>query len=50
MSSDEIDDAPAAIRDLCHSPIPLTLDTHDAALRIVAKYGFFFYEPRIRIA
>ena len=50
MSWEEIGDALAAIRDLCPSPIPLTLDTHDAGLRIAAKYGFPFYDALIAAA
>jgi predicted nucleic acid-binding protein len=50
MSWEEIGGALAAIRDLCPSPIPLTLDTHGAGLRIVAKYGFHFYDALIAAA
>ena len=34
MSWEEIGDALAAIRVLCPSPMPLTIDTHDAGIRI----------------
>jgi predicted nucleic acid-binding protein len=50
MSWEEIGGALAAIRDLCPAPIPLTLDTHDAGLRIAAKYGFPFYDALIAAA
>jgi predicted nucleic acid-binding protein len=50
MSWEEIGGALAAIRDLCSSPIPLTLDTHGAGLRIAAKYGFAFYDALIAAA
>lgn len=40
----------AAIRDLCPSPVALTLDTHHAGLRIAAKYGFSFYDALIAAA
>jgi predicted nucleic acid-binding protein len=50
MSWEEIGGALAAIRDLCPSPIPLTLDTHEAGLRIAAKYGFPFYDALIAAA
>ena len=46
----DITDALDAIRVLCPSPIPLTTDTHDAALRIAAKYGFSFYDALIAAA
>jgi predicted nucleic acid-binding protein len=47
MSWDEIGDALAAIRVLCPSPMPLTIDVHDAALRIATKYRFQFYDALI---
>jgi predicted nucleic acid-binding protein len=50
MSWEEIGGALAAIRDLCPSPIPLSLDTHGAGLRIAAKYGFHFYDALIAAA
>lgn len=50
MSWDEIGDALAAIRDLCPSPTPLTLDTHDAGLHIAATYGFSFCDALIAAA
>jgi len=50
MSWEEIGGALAAIRDLCPSPIPLTLDAHGAGLRIAAKYGFHFYDALIAAA
>jgi predicted nucleic acid-binding protein len=50
MSWEDIGDALAAIRVLCPSPLPLTLDTHDAGVRIAAKYGFPFYDALIAAA
>ena len=50
MTWEEIGGALAAIRELCPSPIPLTLDTHGAGLRIAAKYGFHFYDALIAAA
>jgi predicted nucleic acid-binding protein len=50
MSWDEIGDALAAIRVLCPSPMPLTIDVHDAALRIAEKYRFQFYDALIAAA
>jgi predicted nucleic acid-binding protein len=43
MSWEEIDDALTAIRVLCPSPLPLTIDTHDAGRRIAAKYGYSMF-------
>jgi len=40
MSWEEIDDALAAVRVLCPTPLPLTTDTHDAGRTIAAKYGY----------
>jgi predicted nucleic acid-binding protein len=50
MSWEEIGDALAAIRVLCPSPRPLTIDTHDAGVRIANKYGFQFYDALIAAA
>jgi predicted nucleic acid-binding protein len=50
MSWDEIGDAIAAIRVLCPSPMPLTIATHDAGVRIADKYGFQFYDALIAAA
>ena len=50
MSWPDITDALDAIRVLCPAPIPLTTETHDAALRIAAKYGFSFYDALIAAA
>ena len=47
MSWEEIDEALAAIRVLCPSPVPLTIDTHDAGRRIAAKYGFSMFDGLI---
>ena len=47
MSWEEIDEALAAIRVLCPSPIPLTSDTHDAGRRIAAKYGYSMFDGLI---
>lgn len=50
MSWEEIDDALAAIRTLCPSPLPLTAGLHDAARRIAAKYGYSIYDGLIAAA
>jgi predicted nucleic acid-binding protein len=47
MSWEEIDEALAAIRVLCPSPLPLTIDTHDAGRRIAAKYGYSMFDGLI---
>jgi predicted nucleic acid-binding protein len=50
MSWDEIGEALAAVRMLCPSPLSLTVDTHDAGLRIAAKYGYQVYDALIAAA
>jgi predicted nucleic acid-binding protein len=50
MSWEEIGDMLAAIRVLCPSPLSLTIDTHDAGMRIAAKYGFQVYDALIAAA
>lgn len=50
MSWEEIGDALAAIRVLCPSPVPLTIDTHDASVRIAVKYRFPFSDALIAAA
>jgi predicted nucleic acid-binding protein len=47
MSWEEIDEALAAIRVLCPSPLPLTIDTHDAGRRIAARYGYGMFDGLI---
>jgi predicted nucleic acid-binding protein len=47
MSWEEIDEVLAAIRVLCPSPLPLTVDTHDAGRRIAAKYGYSMFDGLI---
>ena len=47
MSWEEIDEALAAVRVLCPSPLPLTIDTHEAGRRIAAKYGYSMFDGLI---
>ena len=47
MSWEEIDEALAAIRVLCPSPLPLTIDTHDAGRRIAARYEYSIFDGLI---
>jgi predicted nucleic acid-binding protein len=39
-----------AIRILCPSPLPITIDTHEAALRIAEEYGLGIYDALIAAA
>jgi len=43
----EIVEAIAAIRVLCPEPLPLTVETHEAALRIASEHGLHFYDALI---
>ncbi|MGH9616209.1 MAG: PIN domain-containing protein [Acidobacteriaceae bacterium] len=47
MSWGEVVEALAAVRVLCAAPIAMTVDTHDAALRIAQRYGFHIYDSLI---
>jgi predicted nucleic acid-binding protein len=47
MTWDEIGEALGAIRVLCPSPVPLTIETHEAGLRIAAEYQFHIYDALI---
>jgi predicted nucleic acid-binding protein len=50
MTWEEIEEALAAIRILCPSPVPLTIETHEAGLRIAAQYGFHIYDALVAAA
>lgn len=50
MSWDEIAEALAAIRVLCPSPVPLTIEIHEAGLRIAAQYQFHIYDGLVAAA
>jgi len=47
MTWTEILEALRAIRALCPSPVPLTAETHDAALRISREYGYHIYDSLV---
>ena len=47
MTWDEIGEALGAIRVLCPSAVPLTIETHEAGLRIAAQYQFHIYDALI---
>ena len=47
MSWPEVTDALDAIRILCRSPIPITAEMHDAALRLASRHGFHIYDALI---
>ncbi len=43
----EITETLEAIRALCGPPAPLTVEIHDAALRIAERYGYHIYDALI---
>jgi predicted nucleic acid-binding protein len=50
MSWDEITDALSAIRLLCEPPIALSVNIHEAALKIAAQHGYHIYDALILAA
>jgi predicted nucleic acid-binding protein len=50
MSWDEVIEALAVIRTFCPRPVPITPDTHDAALRIAQRYGYGIYDALVAAA
>jgi len=47
MPWEEVVEGLAAIRVLCAPSVAITIDTHDAALRIAQRYGFHIYDSLI---
>lgn len=47
MSWNDVIEALNAIRVLCPSPLPITVETHEAALEIAEKYGFGMYDALV---
>jgi predicted nucleic acid-binding protein len=47
MPWDDVLEALSAIRVLFPSPVPLTVRTHDAALRIARRYGYHIYDSLV---
>jgi predicted nucleic acid-binding protein len=50
LTWEEVGQALAAIRVLCPSPVPLTIETHEAGLRIAAQYQFHIYDALVAAA
>jgi predicted nucleic acid-binding protein len=46
----DIVEAVAAIQTLCPDPVPITVQTHDAALQIAMRYGYHFYDALVLAA
>ena len=47
MSWSEVMEALGVIRVLCSTPLPLTVDTHEAALKIAEKHGYGIYDALV---
>ena len=47
MSWTEVTRALDAFRILCPSPLPITVETHEAALRIAARHGYNIYDALV---
>jgi predicted nucleic acid-binding protein len=47
MSWPDVTEALEAIRILCPAPVPITVEVHDAALRVAGQYGFHIYDALI---
>ena len=47
MSWQDVTEALGAIRILCPSPIPITSETHDAALSLAVRHGYHIYDALI---
>jgi len=47
MSWSEVAEALVAIRILCPSPVPLTVETHEAALKIAERHGYGIYDALV---
>jgi predicted nucleic acid-binding protein len=46
----DVTEALDAIRILCPSPVPITIETHGAALRIAQQYGYHIYDALVAAA
>jgi predicted nucleic acid-binding protein len=46
-SWEEIAEALAAIRILCPLPVPITIETHEAAVRVAQQYGYQIYDALV---
>src|SRR5262249_44460429 len=47
MSWEDLTEALAAIRVLCPPPLPISVDTHDSAIRIAQRYGYRIYDALV---
>jgi len=47
MSWSEVVEALGAIRVLCSAPLPLTVETHEAAIKIAERHGYGIYDALV---
>jgi predicted nucleic acid-binding protein len=47
MSWTEVAEALGAIRVLCPAPLPITVEMHEAALRVAEAYGYGIYDALV---
>ena len=47
MSWSDVTEALAAFRVLCPSPLPITIEMHEAALKIAEKHGYNIYDALV---
>jgi predicted nucleic acid-binding protein len=47
MSWRDVAEALDAFRILCHSPLPVTIEIHEAALKIAEKHGYGVYDALV---
>lgn len=47
MPWNQVTEALGAIRSLCSAPAPITIEMHEAALRIATEYGYHLYDALI---
>jgi predicted nucleic acid-binding protein len=50
MSWPDVTEALSAILELCPSPAPITLESHEAASRLAQKYGYGIYDSLVLAA
>lgn len=47
MPWEEVLESLAAVRTLCLPPVPLTVETHEAALKVARQYGYRIYDSLV---
>lgn len=50
MDWDDIAEAADAVLVLCPSPVPITLDVHQSAIKLAQRYGFNIYAALVAAA